>query len=302
MADVKIRTKEELLLPEYNYYIFFKIDPEEKDIEKIKLIINKEKNKWTQGLPIQRRYRELYADVENVMIKDIGFSYISNGYTIANARALELENAKRFKIGRALKLIRIMSKRGLLLKSELLKIVNSESFKWFTVSDLEREIDPLIGQGILYIDDVIDFKNYNTIECFLPIAQVSSVYELLEIDPSAPFASIAPAIRAAFLKNKSIATTPKGVAIAKIIGIVDFILKTEESKRKYDDFLKVKKYVFDELELRSSLGIHEIDMSEFLDYVQIIKEKLEIYNETAAAYLGAALKEYKIVIATNNMQ
>ena len=52
MADIKIRTKEELLLADYNYYVFFKIEPNEKDVAKIEKTINLERNKWTQGQPI----------------------------------------------------------------------------------------------------------------------------------------------------------------------------------------------------------------------------------------------------------
>ncbi len=273
MADIKVRTREELLIPDYNYYIFFKIEPGEKDVAKIEKCILQERNKWTQGLPIQRRYKELLSDVENVMINNVGYDCVANGYTINNARELELENAKKIEIGRAIKLIRIMSKRGVLFKSELVKMVFSQKIQWFTVFDLEREIKPLIEQGVWYIDDtqtVIDFRNYKRVDDFLPVTQSASIYEILGLDSSAPISSFAPAIKAANSQNNAIATTPKGTAIGKILGIAQTIIfKSDETKKKYDDYLAIKKEVWDELELRQSLGIHEIDISEFLDYAQI---------------------------------
>ena len=51
MAEIKLRTKEELLLPDFNYYIFFKIEPNERDVAKIENSILQERNKWTQGQP-----------------------------------------------------------------------------------------------------------------------------------------------------------------------------------------------------------------------------------------------------------
>ena len=304
MADIKLRTREELLLPEFNYYIFFKIDPDEKNIENIEKYLLSERYKWTQGQPIQRRYKELWSDVENVMLNNIGYDCVANGYTISNARELELENAKKIKIGRAIKLIRIMSKRGVLFKSELVKIVSSERIQWFTVLDLEREIKPLTEQGVLYIDDtqcVVDFRKYKEVEKYLTTAKKESLYDVIGGNPTDSIEDLAECISNVYanLRNK---TTPEGTATDKLLGIAKIIFMTEEAKSKYDDFLKVKSSVFDELELRQSLGIHEIDMSEFLDYAQIIKEKLEIYNEKVAIYLGAALKEYKIVITKDNIQ
>lgn len=304
MADIKLRTREELTLPDYNYYIFFKIEPNETDVAKIEKSISWERNKWTQGQPVQRRYKELYPDVINVMINNIGFDCATNGYTIDNARELELENAKKIKLGRALKLIRIMSKRGVLFKSELLKMVSSERIQWFTVFDLEREIEPFIEQGVQYIDDtqsIIDFRKYKEVEKYLITVKKADLYEVIGGKPTDSAADLSKYISAVYenMKNKA---TPEGCATEKLLAIAKIIFKTGESKGKYDDFLKVKNSVFDELELRQSFGIHEIDLGEFLDYAQIIKEKLELYNEKVAIYLGAALKEYKIVISKDNMQ
>ena len=311
MGDVKIRTREELLLPEFNYYIFFKISPDEKSLEEIKKCLLAVRNKWTQGLPIQRRYMELWSDVENVMINNIGFDSVINCYAIDNARELELENAKKIKLGRASKLIQIMAKRGVLFKSELLKMASAEKNQWFTVYDLEMKIKSFIEQGVLYIDDtqpvidIIDFRKYKHAERDLMIAKKGNLYDVIGGTPADSIEDLSRYISATYanlrgnLRNQ---TTPEGNATSKLLGIAKIIFDTEESKSKYDDFLKVKDSVFDELELRQDLGIHEIDICEFLIYTQIIKERLGLNNEKAAIYLGAALKEYKIVITKDNMQ
>ena len=300
MADIKLRTKEELLLPDYNYYIFFKIEPNEKDVAKIEKAIIMERNKWTQGQPIQRRYKELFTDVESVMVKDLGFDPKTGSYTLSGARALELANAKKLKLDDAVKLITSMANnKGRLYKSELIQIVNSEKIKWFTINDLEAEVNVLVKQGIRYIDDtqtVIDFRKYKEIEKFIPTAQVASIYELIELEPSAPLSAFPAAIKAANSKNAPTVTTPKGTARGKMLGIAEIIFKTEESKTKYDNYLKVKESVWDEMELRQSHGIKEISLDEFLGYAEKMKAELKMSIDQVELQLAAGLKEFKIIV------
>lgn len=300
MADIKLRTKEELLLPDYNYYIFFKIEPNEKDVAKIEKSILLERNKWTQGQPIQRRYKELYPDVENVMIKDLGYDPKTNSYSVSGARATELANAKKLKLDEAVALITSMANnKGRLYKSELIQIAGAEKIQWFTVADLENEVKDLTKQGVRYIDDtqsVIDFRNYKKVEDFLPTAQSTSIYEILGLDSSAPISAFDPAIKAANSKNKAIATTPKGTAIGKILGIAQTIFKSDETKRKYDDYLKIKSSVWDELELRQSHGIKEITLDEFLGYAEKMKAALGMNIDQVELQLAAGLKEFKIIV------
>lgn len=300
MAEIKVRTKEELLLTDYNYYVFFKIEPNEKDVAKIEKTINLERNKWTQGQPIQRRYKELYDDVVSVMIKDVGFNPSTGSYSVTGARAKELENAKKLKLGEALKLVTsLANNKGRIYKSELLQIVSAEKIKWFAVEDLEAEVNLLVKQGVKYIDDtqtVVDFRKYKEIEKFIPTAQVSSLYELVELEPTAPISAFAPAVKAANTKNAPQATTPKGTARGKMLGIADSIFKTEESKKKYDDYLKVKESVWDELELRQSHGIKEITLDEFLNYADIMKTALNAPIDQVELLLAAGLKEFKLIV------
>ena len=263
-------------------------------------IINQEKNKWTQGLPIQRRYKDLFQDVENVMIKDVGYNPATNSYSVTGARAIELANAKKLKLGEAVRLITSMANnKGRLYKSELKQIVSAEKIEWFTIDDLENEVKLLTKQGIKYIDDtqsVIDFRNYKKIEDFLPTAQASSVYEIIGLSSSDQISAFGPAIKAAIAKNKPIAPTPKGTAIGKILGIAEIIFKTEESKRKYDDYLKIKESVWDELALRQSHGIKEITLDEFLNYAEKMKAALGMTIDQVELQLAAGLKEFKIIV------
>ncbi|MBO5110815.1 MAG: hypothetical protein J6D21_08890 [Clostridia bacterium] len=299
MAEIKLRTKEELLLPDYNYYIFFKIEPNEKDVAKIEKSILMERNKWTQGQPIQRRYKELYSDVENVMIKDVGYDPRTESYSISGARAAELANAKKLKLGEAVRLITSMAgNKGRLYKSELVQIVSSEKIQWFTVADLEESVKDLTKQGIRYIDDtqsVIDFRKYKEVEKYLITVKKETLYDVIEGKPTDSVADLAKCVSTVYanLKNK---TTPEGTATDKLLGIAKIIFKTEETKNKYNDYLAIKKDVWDELELRQSHGIKEITLDEFLAYAEKMKAALRMSIDQVELQLAAGLKEFKIIV------
>lgn len=299
MADIKLRTREELLLPDYNYYIFFKIEPNEKDVDKIEKSILLERNKWTQGQPIQRRYKELYPDVESVMIKDLGYDPKTNSYSISGARSLELANAKRIKLSEAVRLVTSMANnKGRLYKSELIQIVSAEKIQWFTIADLENEIKDLTKQGIRYIDDtqsVIDFRKYKEVEKYLITVKKENLYDVIEGKPNNSVADLAKCISTVYsnLKNK---TTPEGTATDKLLGIAKIIFKTEDTKNQYNNYLAIKKDVWDELELRQSHGIKEITLDEFLAYAEKMKAILSMDIDQVELQLAAGLKEFKIIV------
>lgn len=299
MADIKLRTREELLLPEYNYYIYFKIEPGETDVAKIESSIKLERNKWTQGQPIQRRYKELYPDVENVMIKDLGYDPKTNSYSVTGARATELVNAKKIKLGEAVRLITSMANnKGRLYKSELIQIAGAEKIQWFTVADLENKVKDLTNQGVRYIDDtqsVIDFRKYKEVERYLITVKKANLYEVIGGKPTDSVADLAKCISTVYanLKNK---TTPEGTATDRLLGIAKIIFKTEETKGNYNDYLKIKSCVWDELEWRQSLGIKEITLDEFLGYAEKMKDKLRMDIDQVELQLAAGLKEFKIIV------
>ncbi len=299
MADLKLRTAEELVLADYNYYIFFKIEPNEKDVEKIRNTINLERNKWTQGQPIQRRYKELYPDVENVMINDVGYDATKGTYSVSGARQKELDNAKKLKLNAALRLIVSMAEnKGRIYKSELLQMVGAEKIQWFTLADLEAEVKALSSQGVKYIDDsqtVIDFRKYKEVEKYLVTAKKTSLYDAIGCTKASSVKEIADAKNKVYanLKNK---TTPEGTAMDKLLGIVSIIFKTEDSKIKYDEYLAVKKDVWDQMELRQQHGIKEISLDEFLSYAEKMKAILGKNIDEVELLLAAGLKEYKIIV------
>ncbi len=290
MADTNLRTKEELLLPDYNYYIFFKIEPGEKDVAKIEKAILLERNKWTQGLPIQRRYKELYADVERVMIRDEG-----------GARAQELANAKSVKLKAAVDLVVSMCKnKGRLHKSELEQIVKSESIKWYTLEELEKSVSYLFSQGIKYIDDtqsVIDFRKYEDITKFLLTAKKPSLYALLEVEKTTPLGQIADSLKEVYSKNRAVASkNAQGAAIDKILGIAKDIFASEQNKTKYDNYLAIKEDVWDQFELRKSHGIKEISMDEFYAYAEVMRSALKLSIDEVEKQLAAGLKYYQLIV------
>ncbi len=290
MAEAK-RTPEELQRPEYNYYIAFRIDPKEKDVAKIDQAIKQDKNKWTNGTPQQRRYLELWADIQSVMGNDA-------------SRAQELANAKKLKLGEAIKLITSMAaNKGRLYKSELQVIVKAEKFSWFMLDELEKEAQELTKQGIKYIDDTqsrIDFNKYKDVEKLLISAKKASIYELLGTTSSASVAEIASCITNTYSNLKK-RVGAEGTAVDKILGIAKIIFKTEESKKQYDDFLALKDDVWDQLELRQSHGIKEISLDEFYMYAEKIKATLKINFNEVEELLAAGLKQYAInVVGTGD--
>lgn len=299
MADIVLRTKEELLLQDYNYYIFFKIEPNEKDVGKIEKTILQEKNKWTAGTAIQRRYKELYNDVVSVMINDMGFDPAKNSYSLPGARAAELANAKKLKLGDAVRLLTSMAaNKGRLYKSELLQIIRVEKSPWFTLADLEAEVNLLVKQGVKYIDDtqsVIDFRKYQEIEKLLVTAKKGDLFEFVGGTPKDSIATLATGINTVYagLKKKD---TSEGTATDKLLGIAKTIFKTEESKNKYVEYLTLKKDVWDELELRQNHGIKEITMEEFLMYAERMKNALGLDIDTVELQLAAGLKEFKLIV------
>ncbi len=299
MADMNLRTNDELLLQDYNYYIFFKIEPNETDVAKIEKTILQERNKWTQGLPIQRRYKELYSDVTNVMINDVGFDPAKNTYSVPGARAKELANAKRLKLGEAVRLLTSMAgNKGRLYKSEVLQILGAEKYPWFALADLEREVDLLVKQGVKYIDDtqsVIDFRKYKEVEKYLVTVKKNNLFEVIGGSPKDSVATLNANVNTVYanLKNK---TTAEGTATDKLLGIAKIIFKTEETKEKYNDYLTIKKDVWDELELRQNHGIKEITIDEFLNYAEKMKAALGADIDTVELQLAAGLKEFKIIV------
>ena len=90
----EIRKQQELDNPQvYNYYLAFKIDPNEKNAQKIEEAIKKQKSSWAQGNPNQRRYIALFQDIISVMVNDMGYDSKSDSYSVPGARAKELAAA-----------------------------------------------------------------------------------------------------------------------------------------------------------------------------------------------------------------
>lgn len=295
---MKIRTKEELELTEYNYYVLFKINPNEASASEIQKAINNEKNKWVQGLPIQRRFKELYEDAVSVMINDVSMDPLT-GRCVPGARARELENARKLKLNDAKILVSSLAKRGRIYKSELLQIADADRNKWFGVQELEAYAYLLVPQGVQYIDDtqtLFDFKKYKEIEKLIVFSQAKTLYELLALDSTSPISAFASAINSVSQKNEAIKTTPKGVAIGIALDIARDIFADEKSKRAYDDYLKIKESVWDELEQRRSSKVKAITIAEFVSYARAIETTLGMPSYEAQVWVSVGLKEFKLVV------
>ncbi|MBO4868613.1 MAG: hypothetical protein J5585_02750 [Clostridia bacterium] len=288
MADNSKRTPEELLLPEYNYYLFFRISPKETDAAKIEKAILQERNKWTSdSTPVQLQYRDrFFPDVIAVMVKDPA------------ARAQELDAAKRLKLKSAIDLIAaICRNKGMIYKSEVLNIAKSDS-DWITVADLESKVANLKKQGIKYIDDtqsIIDFTRYIDVEKWLVTVKKATIYDLLGCDSNSSVKEIASAISSVYSSPRK-KTSGEGTATDMLIGAARVIFKTEQSKTEYDNYLALKDNVWRELELRRSYGVKEISLEEYLAYAKIIQTTLKMDIDKVETYLSAGLKFFKIIV------
>ena len=133
-----VRTPDELLREEFNYYIAFEIDLKEKDPKKLETIIKQENNKWSGGSVIFRRYKELFNDMLEVMVNDKGYNPSSGTYSVPGARDEEAKRAKEIKLKKAVELIVSLCKnKGRLYKSDVQNIVSNGKVQWFSVDELE---------------------------------------------------------------------------------------------------------------------------------------------------------------------
>ena len=299
MPVSKVRTAEELKNAEYNYYLAFRIEPTEKNPDHIDEILKKEKNQWVQGKPLYRRYKELEKDIFEVMVNDRGYDPATDSYTRPNARAEEAQRAKSLKLCLAASIVvEICVRRKIIYKSELIQIANSDRVRWFTPQELEQEVSYLFKQGIKYIDDtqtLIDFNKYKDIRSWLITAKKKDLYDFLSVSNTATIQEIRAAKDIVARNNKN-PTTPEGTATNRLLGEVDNIFKSNETRLKYDQWLAVHEKVWDRFEDRYSLGIGSITLGDYQQYAEIMMTVLKLDIDTVEVMLAAGLKHYKLKV------
>ncbi len=294
------RTAEELKNPDLNYFIAFKIDLKEIDKakieQKIKIALGQ-----TDCSIIQRRLWELKDDIIQVMCNDAvfdGVSYKPN----AGARKKEAEVAKAFKIKETVDLIRMLCKvRKTLLKSELLTIyyAANRSATYFTEEEFFQAISFISGLGVKIIDNTdvkIPFDKFQKADKLLELFKKQDLYDCLGLDKTASLTEIQDTARTVYQEFQKASDLNKKQSGSQLVGEIKIILCDQQVRKAYDQYLAIKKQVWDEFAQRRNFGIKEITMSEYEEYTQTVISQLKISTEEAEKILAIGCKYFQLII------
>lgn len=296
----EIRKQQELDNPQvYNYYLAFKIDPNEKNAQKIEEAIKKQKSSWAQGNPNQRRYIALFQDIISVMVNDMGYDSKSDSYSVPGARAKELAAAKKFKLDTTANAI-VLASAGIVYKSRLQEVRKKERFNWYSLDELEAAISAQTkGQGIKFIDDtqnLIDFVTYKNINDQLKTVDKANIYEFLNgSTPKSSPADLCAEADAVYRGIKS-RTTAEGTASGNLVGLAKKVFADDAAKKKYEDYLAVRDQVWDQMESISAGNADKVNVEKYEEWMNAIRSGLGIDQDTAEKYIAAGLKNYHLSI------
>ena len=301
MGD-KVRSKEELSNELYNYYICFGIDPTIKKPDEIEAILKQKRNMWTQGTVIQRRYMELWDDMNEIMVNDAVYNPQTGTYAKnSGGRKQELDNAKKIKLEVIISSFMNKARSNKRIMQSDVDDVWRVNKQYVDKKEIEAAIQDRIikgNPGIEYIDDtqkLLDFKKYKEINQLLSTVAKSNLYEFLETPPNTKITDFPTKIDVIY-KNIKKKTTPEGQAADKLCGHCKQIFKTQEEKAKYDLYIALRPTVWSKLETLNSAGIKDISMDEFIGYANEIKNNTSLSIDDAKKYLYAGLKEFRLSV------
>jgi len=260
-----LRTTEEQNNPEFNYYLFYAIDPAEKDPKRIEKKMNDKKNTFTQSSKsIDQKQKELFSEAIKIM-------------TDNTLREEEFQAAKKIKLNEALKIISSLANmRGKIYKSDLKTIVDRDKTGWITLVELEKGIEYLIKQGVQILDDtqeILKLKEKKNIEDYLKTLRKNDLYDFLGLTKNDSLNELQRKQKELYSKaqgstNKTSETTAQG----KLGGFN--IFENEASKKNYDIYLATKD-IWDEIKyLKEGYGLLEMQEMELLKYAERIKTAL----------------------------
>ena len=280
------RTPEELKNPEYNYYLAYGIDPAEKDGAKINAAMATKKNGFTQGTPMQRRLKDLYAEAAEIMVNNPAW------------RQEEFNSAKHIKSQAAEELIvDIGRNRGKIFKSDIIRIANASN-KWVSADELANATAYLAKQGVTVIDDTktaFDFPKYKQIDELLRTLNKPNLYAFLSCQPTASVSELTAAGKTVYSNNKGVSSSA-GMATNALCGFVPIIFASDASKKLYDQYLATKDDIWSCLELRRTNGISEISAKEFVAYTEKIESNLRLSKYEAQTLLAEGLCYYHLTV------
>jgi len=286
------RTTEQLNNPEYNYYIAFKVDPGEKDGNKIIETVNLNKNSFTQGTPVQRELITLLKEILEIM----GDSAL---------RAKELQNAKALMLKNGAKMIAVIaSGKGVLYKSDIKKITDANG-KWFTADELEKEVAYLEKQNVKIINDTAGnykFADYIKAEEKIKNAYDSSkkdLYDFLDVkDKTSPVSVLNKATDDKFAEWGKKKTDGKKTAANDALGIARTVFKDENTRKNYDVYLATRECVWEDFAIRKNAGMLVLELKEMLGYSEKAKVALNTKDaDFIEKLLAEGLNYFRITVA-----
>lgn len=306
MAQAKLqRTEEELNDSRFNYFIAYKIDINENDAAKIETRIKTSASSTDGKVYLRRLLNELKNDAVEIMCHDAVFedgSYKPN----KNGRKQEAARATQFKKKEARGIIDILCQtRKTLLKSEILDIFDkiNKPVMYFAEDEFFNEITSyLSGLGVKVIDNTdstIPFVDFQKTEKFLETLnpQPKDLYDFLGVANNASAADIKTASGQKYSEVSKTGDLKKKQSCSNLCGNVKKILLDKPDTRKaYDQYLLMKKDIWDEFQKRKDVAIRELSMDEYRDYTQKTINLLKVPVEEAEKIIAIGCKYFQMGI------
>ena len=301
------RTSAELNNPEYNYFIAFKIELNEVNKGKIEANI-----KTVTGSPkgdlLTRRLIELKNDAIEIMCNDAVYDdktkqYVSN----RGGRAKESASAKKFKLDEAVSLIGLLCQtRKTLLKSEIIDICRTanKTITYFTEEELFNAITRFTEMGVEIVDNIdktILFSEYQQAEKRLETVNKKDLYDYLGLTVSASLADIQAKAKELYKESQKTTDLKRKQAVSQLDGSIKKIFATQQSRQTYDQYLALKKSVWDNFALIKSYNIKEITIEEYEKYIQIVIDTLKVSATEAERIIGIGCKFFQLSPGGNSI-
>lgn len=301
------RTSAELNNPEYNYFIAFKIELNEVNKGKIEANI-----KTVTGSPkgdlLTRRLIELKNDAIEIMCNDAVYDdkvkqYVPN----RGGRAKEAARAKKYKLDEAVSLIGLLCQtRKTLLKSEIIDICRTanKTITYFTEEELFSAITRFTELGVEIVDNIdktILFSEYQQAEKRLETVNKKDLYDYLGLTVSASLADIQAKAKELYKESQKTTDLKRKQAVSQLDGSIKKIFATQQSRQTYDQYLALKKSVWDKFALIKSYNIKEITIEEYEKYIQIVRDTLKVSAVEAERIIGVGCKFFQLSPGGNSI-
>ena len=294
------RTSAELNNPEYNYFIAFKIELNELNKSKIEANI-----KTVTGSPkgdlLTRRLIELKADAFEIMCNDAVYDDKAHKYVPnSGGRAKEAARAKKYKLEESVSLIGLLCQtRKTLLKSEIIDICRTanKTITYFTEEELLKEVAKFTEMGVVIVDNIdknILFSEYQQAEKRLETLNKKDLYDHLGLPALASLSDIQAKAKELYKESQKSSDLKKKQAISQLDGLIKKILGSQQSRQAYDQYLALKKDVWDKFALIHSYNIREITVEAYEQYTQTVIDTLKVSASEAEKIVGIGCKYFQL--------